>query len=171
MEQELNAGCQERSTNEARKWVRQFVLFGLFWVVLVVLVLVSNFPSKPQLTHKPQVTILDRQLIIFAAESFRITNTFYLDKTQPWTIAKRRNELLSASNAYSLDVPGYHVGGRLEGQIRDRLRRWGLRVDPLPRFRPGKGPMLTRLSLIIISRFLPIHRHTWTPNWSARMAL
>jgi hypothetical protein len=94
--------------------------------------------SRPKPRTYARVVVFDPRLTIFAAAKFYGTNTFYLAKTEPWTVATSVSGSPSSELTYSLIAPGYHVGRRVEGFLRERLRSWGWPVKPFPSFTPGR---------------------------------
>ena len=88
---------------------------GLCCVVLVGLIALRKFARTPEpVTARLAVTILDKRLQIFSAETVAGTNTYYLSDD------------------------GSHIGNQLGGKIISKLHAWGVPVYVPPYFAPGK---------------------------------
>jgi hypothetical protein len=103
-----------------REWSGIKTAVALLGIVLGLGTMLIWLPKrKPAML--PKVTIFDPRLKILWARAMNGTNTYYLPA--------------------SLNVLGSEgLGSRIEGELRQKISRLGVRIETLPAFTPGKDP-------------------------------
>jgi hypothetical protein len=94
---------------------------GVLLIVLICVVGMRVIAPRSKPATPPRTTILDARLRILWAQMLKGSNTYYLP--------------------VGGNVSGHKgVASRLEGELRQKIRKLGFNIDTLPAFTPGKGP-------------------------------
>jgi hypothetical protein len=105
-------------------WRGQMRRVSLLLIIMVIgLGAAFIFAIRPKSMAPPNATIFGPRLSILWAQMLKGSNTYYLPAGA--------NVLGSGSGG---------LGSRLEGKLRQEIRKLGVGIDTLPAFRPGKGP-------------------------------